>query len=188
MPRNEDYYKRSLELDCLFDRGVDLLRRVVWIVGEINDEMFMFVDASLTELEAAGRSSITIRIKSDGGDVSAARAIVGRMQASPRRIITEGYGSIMSAAVLILAAGNYRRLNRMAAVMHHEMIAQEVSGRLTELDHFVATSKREEELWAKWMSEFTNHRAEYWLDLGKHVDANLTTDQCLLLGVVDEVF
>lgn len=188
MPKNEDYYKRSLELECLFDRGIDLERRVIMIYEPVSQELAHFVDAAMTELEAKGRSAITIRIMSDGGDVDAARAIVGRINASKRQVITEGYGSIMSAAVLILACGDKRRLSQFAVVMHHEASHYEIEGRQSQLEHYLNQAKFEEAQWAYWMAQFSNKPASFWATAGRTFDEYLTPQTCLEYGVVDEVF
>ena len=188
MPKNEDYYKRSLELECLFDRGVDLERRIIWLFEPITDELAHFLDAALTELEAKGRSKITIRVKSEGGDVDAARAIVGRIKSCKRHVVTEGYGSIMSAAVLILAAGDSRRLSKFAVVMHHEASHYELEGKQSQIKHYIRQAEFEEAQWAYWMAEFSDKSVEFWSKSGKTYDEYFTPQDCLDMGVVDEVF
>ena len=67
-----------------------------------------------------GEKAITIRLHSEGGSVYEALAIVGRIEKCKCQIITEGYGAIMSAATLILASGDKRRISRLAWFMVHE--------------------------------------------------------------------
>ncbi len=177
----------SLNRQYLFEYGVNFKERVITISTEIDDSTFDLVDASLQEMEAENKKPITIRIKSPGGSVYEAIAIVGRMKASPCQIITEGYGMVMSAATMLLSAGTKRRVSRYTWFMHHES-AYGVQGRHSEVKAYVAQADREEMVWANWMAELTKKPAKFWATKGVHLDAYFTAEQLVELGVADEVF
>jgi ATP-dependent protease ClpP protease subunit len=122
----------EIETDVALKYGIDLNSRVIQLVGEINDMAFCHIDTALTLMEAKGRSAVTIRIHSPGGSVYSALAIISRIRSSKCQIITEAYGSCMSAATLILAAGKKRRMGAAAIVMHHEA-AYEIGGTHTQV-------------------------------------------------------
>lgn len=177
----------SLLLGYLFDEGVDFQRRTINLVGDVDEDMFRLLDSAMSEMEADSRASITIKINSPGGLVYQAMAIVGRIQESKCQIVTKGYGTVMSAATLILASGDKRSMSKHSWFMHHES-AYGVEGRHSEMKAIVAQTEREEEQWAGWMAEFSKRPKEYWLKEGVGIDAYFTADELLEAGVVDELF
>lgn len=177
----------ALISEYAFEHGVNLKDRVISIVGDIDEDQFQKVEAAMTLMEAENRTTVTVKINSEGGEVYQAMAIVGRLTSSKCKIITEGYGQIMSAATLILACGDERRISKYSFFMHHES-AYEVEGKHSEIKDLVAQSEKEEELWAQWMSEFTEKESSYWKTTGVGKDAYFTAEELVTLGVADEVF
>lgn len=175
----------ALHLDCLFDRGVNFQDRIITLSDEVDIVMFNILDSALSHMESEGGKSVKIRIHSFGGSAYDALAIVGRLKSSPCRIITEGYGEIMSAATLILACGNKRKISKYAWFMHHEA-AYAMEGKHTEHKDSVRQMEREERQWANIMAEFSNKNSDYWYNLGKK-DTYLTPEELLKLGIVDEI-
>lgn len=178
----------SMLLGYLFDHGVDFQRRIIHLTGEITEDAFTLIDAAMTEMEAASHAAITIKINSPGGFVYQAMAIVGRLRESPCRIITKGYGTVMSAATLILACGTKRKISRFSCFMHHEMSYELGEARHSSAKAYVAQAEKETKMWAEWMAEFTKKPADYWTKNGHCLDAYFTAAQLLDMGVVDELF
>lgn len=140
-------------------------------------------------MENESKKKITIKINSLGGSVYDALAIVARIRSSKAHIVTEGYGTIQSAATLVLACGKTRRIDRNATFMHHECSYGIPDGtRHSQVKAYVAQVDREEVSWAKAMAEYTKKSMKFWADTGKMVDAYFDAKQLLKLGVVDEVF
>lgn len=183
----EEIERQELNLLYAFEQGVNLEGRIITLTGDVSKKMFKRVDSGMTELERRNYKTITIRLNSEGGDPGHALAIVGRIYRSPARIIIEGYGSIMSAALLILAAGDKRRISQFAWAMHHED-SYDLSGRHNEVKAAVSQRQREEDQWADAMAEFTYKDSFYWKTVGKGVDIYYSPQELLDLGVVDEVF
>ena len=177
----------TLHLSYLFDRGVNFRERVITLTSEIDHPAFDVVDAAISEMEAQSKKSITIRIHSGGGSVYEALAIVGRLERSKCHIITEGYGTVMSAATLILAAGNKRRMSRLGWYMWHES-SYNLAGRHSDVKEAVSQAEKEEKQWAKLMAEFTDKSEQYWYKLGQKKDVYLTAENLLEMGVIDEIF
>jgi ATP-dependent protease ClpP protease subunit len=180
--------KDTDDLVFMLDHGVDVKNRIIQLVGEAGSDFnFEFVDSAMTSLEARSRAGITVRIFSLGGAVYDALAIVGRLRASKCKITTEGYGGIMSAATLILASGNYRRLSEFSVFMHHES-SYGVGGRHSQIKEEIQQAEREEELWAQWMARFSTKSADWWYNQGKHRNLYMTPEMVAAVGVIDEVF
>lgn len=187
--KSDEIAAKELKYTLLFERGVDFENRVIRINGEINDEVFDLVDTGMTIMEKQGRGNIIIRINSDGGEVYSALAIVGRLKKSKSvKIITEGYGRIMSAATLILACGDKRRISQYAFFMHHEAAYDAGDLKLSSMKHQLAQWEAEEKFWAEKMAEFTEKDANWWAKQGVGQDAYFSPEQLLDFGVVDEIF
>lgn len=176
----------ALHLEYLFERGVNFRDRIITIRGAIDEPLFDVIDAAMSEMEHAGKSTVTIRIFSEGGSVYEALAIVGRLRRSKCHIVTEGYGAIMSAATLILACGDRRVMSEFCQFMHHEA-SYDVGGRHSNVKATVEQCEREEKLWSYWMARFSSKEADYWYSFAKHIDRYFNPDECLEMGIIDEI-
>lgn len=179
--------ERELRLKYLYEHGLDLHQRIITISAGIDDATFIAFNAAVTELESVNRKEITVRLFSEGGSVYAALAIVGRMQGSSCRFVTEGYGCVMSAATLILASGDRRRMSELGWFMHHEA-SYEFDGKHSEARAYFQQQELEEQRWAACMAARSHMPAEYWYTRGVGTDLYLTPEQLLDCGVVDELF
>lgn len=176
----------ALILEYAFEYNVNFKQRVITISRDIDQKEFDRVDGALTELESQSRKSVTIRINSPGGEVYQALAIIGRLKKSSCRIITEGYGHVMSAATLILAAGNIRKMSKYGFFMHHEA-SNTLTGKLSELEAEVKQMKIEDLQWAEWMSELTHESKDFWSRHGVGTNAYFKPEELLSMGVIDEI-
>lgn len=182
-----NFEKEKLRLEYLFESNIDLAGRVIRIVGNIGDATYEDLDCQLSELERLNpRKTVTIRISSPGGSVYDALAIVGRMSSSSCPIITEGFGQVMSAATLILAAGKKRRMSRYCMFMHHKS-SYMIGGDHDSVVDEVKQVEREEKLWSEWMSEFSKRTSQFWYNAAKKKNYYATAQECLKLGVIDEI-
>lgn len=178
--------KESLRLDYAFEHGINFHDRVIQLTGEIERGDFDRLDSALSEMERHSKKSIVIRINSPGGEVYEALAIAGRIRASKCRIITEGYGMIMSAATILLACGDRRRMSKYAIGMHHEA-SYMVGGSHTEVKEEIEQMEREEELWCTWMEEFTKQDKSFWRRRARKKNFYMTAEECKDFGVIDEI-
>lgn len=177
----------AMQLEYSFDRGVNFKDRSITIVGEITEPWFDVVDAAMSEFERVSKKkTVTVKIYSEGGSVYEALAIVGRLKKYNCHIVTEGYGIIASAATILLACGDRRKMSKYAEFMHHES-SYEVGGRHSEIVAYTKQAEKEERRWSKWMAEFSKKTEKFWYEWGKHIDKYLTAAECIKYGVVDEV-
>lgn len=179
----------DLQIDLALKYGVHIGSRTVQIVGEITENTYIMVDSALTILEQdLSNEPITVRINSMGGSVYDALGIVGRIKSSKSVVNTEGFGAIMSAASLILAAGAHRKLSKYATLMYHEPSITSLEGTSTQVYHLAKNLMLEKQMWADTMASFTKKDSKFWASsglLGK--DLFLRPQECLELGVIDEV-
>ena len=172
----------------LMEKGINLRERSLVITTEFSD-IFDCVDAGLSELERINNDSVVIKINSPGGCAYDATAVLGRMKASPCKIITEGYGQVMSAATIILAGGDYRKVSRYCSFMwHHGSINQgtiQAGDALNQANAIDNINKQWSEIMAK-HSRSRKANAGYWYSLGMK-DTYLNPKELKKLGVVDEI-
>lgn len=178
--------KEVLRLEYSFDHGINFKDRIIQITGEIERGDFNRIDAALSEMERNSKKAITIRINSPGGEVYEALAIIGRLRASKCQIITEAYGMVMSAATIILACGDKRRMSQHTIFMHHEA-SYGVSGTHSDVREEIEQMEREEELWCAWMADFSSKDKAFWRKSAKKKNFYMTAQECLSVGVIEEV-
>jgi ATP-dependent protease ClpP protease subunit len=177
----------ELKTEVAFKYGFNISARVIQLVGEVCEEMFTQFDTALTILEEESKEPVTVKINSLGGSVYDGLAIVGRIRSSKCKVITEGFGSIMSCAILIMAAGSKRRMSRYAQAMWHEGSYESV-GTVEQMLHTSKQMKNEENAMCAAMEEFTGTPAKFWLTKGKlGKDLFLVAERCQELGIIDEI-
>lgn len=176
----------DVRLKYLFEHGVNFKSRSITLDAEIERGAFRLVDAALSEFESDSRKSVLIKLNSPGGSVYDAMAIVGRLRASKCQVITEGYGHIMSAAALIFACGDKRRISEYATFMVHET-NYEVEGTHSSIVEHVKQADAELKSWAESMAQFTHLSATDWLNRIHKKDLFITPSQCLELGIADVI-
>lgn len=177
----------QMNVNWAFEYGVNFTQRTITWSQDIAFPMFDIIDAALTIMEAESKATITLKLHSPGGDTYEAIAVIGRLRKSKCNIVIEGYGHIMSAATLILASGNKRKLDKLAQFMWHSA-SYGVEGRHSEIKATVQQVEMEEKMWAKAMAELTNKPEKFWLEKGVHLDYYLNAETLLKYGVIDEIF
>lgn len=187
--KKDDLSEESLRLEYCFDKGINFTDRIIQITGSIEDnQSFDWLDAAMTEMERKSKKAITLKINSPGGSTYEALAMVDRMQESKCQIITKCYGHAMSAAGLILAAGDKRYMGTRSWFMYHEATYGTSVDKHSHLKEFIQQMDKEERAWARTMAEFSNQPLEFWENAAHKHDFYLDAKQCLELGVVDELF
>lgn len=192
---NKDVDTIALHLEYLFEKNVNFKDRIITVAEDITAELFLKLDAALTEMESHNRKAVTIRIMSEGGHVDAAVAIVGRIRSSKCKIITEGYGYIQSSATLILASGHHRRISEYAEFMHHESRygladtdATQSAFKHSEIKEKWLVEEKLEDRWAVYMATFSKKSKRFWREKGTDKDAWFSPKELIKMGVVDEIF
>lgn len=188
-PADASLSLKALQMEYYLSYGINLRDRILTLTGPIEAPMFDLVDAAMSEFEDDSRKAVTIRIHSEGGSVYEALAIIGRLRASKvTKITTEGYGQIMSAATMILACGDERKISKYAYFMHHESAYGIEYAKASEHRDILEQAEKEENDWANWMAQFSKKSKKFWLETGKRKDAYFTPLELVKLGVADEIF
>lgn len=176
----------KLDIDTIFDYGVNIPDRIITISDDIEAVLFHIVDSALSIMESINDKPITIRINSFGGEIYSALGIIGRIKNCKCQIITEGYGAIMSSAGFIFVAGSIRKISKYAWFMFHEMSFSS-DGKLKENDEVLKQSKKEMKFIYQYMADHSKKSVDFWKKLCKKGDTHFNASESLLIGVADEI-
>jgi ATP-dependent Clp protease, protease subunit len=106
---------------------------VYFLVGDIDEDNINECIKWLTyeNIDPKENRVLTLYINSQGGDLYEAFGLIDMMRNSQVPIRTIGYGSVMSAAFLILASGSpgERYVTKNCGIMCHQMSATEEMGK-----------------------------------------------------------
>lgn len=155
----------------------------IYITGSIDDAMYTHFSDELDKVPKG--LTIHLDLCSEGGDAPAALAIAGKMRTSESKFVVHVYAQASSAASLILAAGDVRRMSPMAWVMVHTSSGK-IKGDASLLLITAQQWERDEHHWAALMAKNTTTPSSTWLALNKKT-TYLDAEQCLALGLIDEI-
>lgn len=179
------------KISLLKENALDVDSRVIRLEGEIGDDVtFTDFDWKLTLLEQTSDKPIIVRINSEGGSFYDALSIVGRIKACRCEVIVEGYGSVMSAATLILVSGTRRKLSAFTWFMLHEIRVDSSTYKdatVSEQADEVKQLEREQQRWCHILGELTKQPSDWWRKSIKKQDLYLSPQECLDLGIIDEI-
>ena len=125
--RLDDFNAQDRQSIKFQDAGVHFL------IGEITEENINECVKWLTyeNIDAQPGKILTLYINSQGGDLYEALGLIDMMRNSRIPIRTIGYGSVMSAAFLILTSGSQgeRYVTKNCGIMCHQMSMSEEMGK-----------------------------------------------------------
>jgi len=165
----------------------DLRARTILLTGEINEGRAQDFRESLLELHGADPTNeIIVFIDTYGGSPYAMFAMHDMMKLMPFPIHTVGIGKVMSAGVVLLAAGEKRSVTPNAIIMMHQMNT-EVQGKLSsaqaECAHVELLQNRMYELYSK----YTGHSIEKISEDLQH-NKYMTAEEAIKYGLADDIF
>lgn len=174
--RSYDIYSRLLK------------ERIIFLTGEINDQVADLVVAQLLFLEAEDNTKdIQIYINSPGGSVSAGFAIYDTMQYIKCDVSTicMGMAASMGAFLLIAGAKGKRFALPNADIMIHQPLGG-AQGQATDIKIQAEKILKVRERLNKILSERTGQPLDK-IELDTDRDYYLTADEALEYGIIDKV-
>lgn len=162
--------------------------RIIFISGEINDNMADGVIAQLLFLESENsESDINVYINSPGGSVTAGLAIYDTMQYIQCDIRTICMGQCYSMASLLLAGGTKgkRMMLPSSSVMIHQPWG-DISGQAVDINIQAKEILRLKDLLIRYYEKHTN-RNENSLRVDLERDFYMTPDQAIDYGIADKI-
>ena len=162
-----------------------MLRRKIYITGTIDEAAYLKFSKRLTVLEEQDGSPIEIELYSFGGEAYSALAFASRMRNCCCALHVRAHGLVASAAVLILAAGDDRRMAKEAWIMVHED-SGELEGSVTMLENAAVHARKLELQWNSLLANLTGTPASKWQALHE-ATTYLNAKECLALGLIDRI-
>lgn len=174
------------------DYGIDTQARRIFFHGdlEFRDEPGESYVEKVTKgllLLDKTEGPIELWINSPGGYMSEMFGIYDIITTRKNHIITVGFGEIASAAGLILACGDERKVTENAFFMAHES-SSVLEGPKSLVDDQLAVWERQNKKWAELMSRHTKHEAKWWLTKWKTKrELWFNSQEMLEHGIVDSI-
>ena len=162
--------------------------RIIFISGEINDQIANTVIAQLLYLDSKNSTSdIHLYINSPGGVSQAGLAILDTMRFLRSPVSTICIGLCASAAALILAGGNKgkRYILPHSKVMIHQPWGG-VQGQITEIEIYYKEGLKDRENYATLLAEFCD-KDEKVIQRDIERDNYMNAVEAISYGLVDKI-
>jgi len=187
------YVSRDSDIEFqenIFDNNdIDSKSRIVYLVGEINEQSAAQVVTKLVGLAQISNRPIKFMINTYGGSIDESLAIYDAIKLSRAPVHTIGIGKIMSAGVLLLAAGEkgVRMIGPRSRVMIHNAWSG-FAGDPFELDNEYSEFKRIAKLEESCLLAETKIGSRKLKELmNQRVDRYFTADEAIELGIADKL-
>lgn len=171
---------RKPENEDLFDNGLDPVKRVVWLTGDIDLETTVRALKGLSVLDRLSEDPIILMINSEGGDMVQGFAIIDAISHCRSQVIGVVRGNAQSAAFVILQSCQVRRASKHAVLMTH------AGSRTTAFD--LEIDMKADEIILRRMREkdpkWTMNKLQKWQACDKYMFA----DEAREMGFLDEVY
>ena len=106
--------------NCM-DRGIDLIGRRIFFFNDIDEETAAQAIQAIHYMEDISEEGIEVIINTLGGNLYEALALYDVIRSSPCLINTVAMGKVMSAGVIVFAAGDERYSHLHTTFMIHEV-------------------------------------------------------------------
>ena len=172
-----------------FDIFSRLLReRIVFVTGEVEDQMASLIVAQLLFLESENSQDISMYINSPGGVVTAGMAIHDTMQYIKPKVRTVCVGQAASMGSFLLAAGEPGM--RIALPNSRIMVHQPSGGARGMASDIEIQAKEILRIRARMNDLYVKYTGKSLTDIEKAMDRDtfLEADEALKFGIVDKVF
>ncbi|HEY6817731.1 MAG TPA: ATP-dependent Clp protease proteolytic subunit [Croceibacterium sp.] len=172
-----------------FDIFSRLLReRIVFVTGEVEDQMASLIVAQLLFLESENSQDISMYINSPGGVVTAGMAIHDTMQYIKPKVRTVCVGQAASMGSFLLAAGEPGM--RVALPNARIMVHQPSGGARGMASDIEIQAKEILRIRARMNDLYVKYTGQSLTDIEKAMDRDtfLEAEEALKFGIVDKVF
>lgn len=163
------------------------LRRIV-ITGTIREDSAAQFLEQITALECMDISKpISIYINTYGGSVDAALCMYDAMKSCCCSIVTVGIGKVMSAGVLLLAAGDKgnRFITENTRVMIHEISGIAI-GAVSDMENSITETKRMQDVYIDILAKETNtSKTKLLKDMME--ETYMPAQDAVKYGIVDKI-
>jgi ATP-dependent Clp protease protease subunit len=164
-----------------------MLERIIWVAGEVNDQMSTIVQAQLMFLDSLDNNDITMHIDSPGGSVKSGLSMVDVMDYIKSDIRTINTGMAASMGSVLLGAGTKGKRGslRFSRTMLHQSSGGAV-GNIQDAKITMIEWEKLNKLLFELLGEYCGKTADQIM-----VDASrdlwLSSEDALEYGIIDEI-
>ena len=175
----------------LLEWGIDAESNIIYLSDEISEHTLPeMIQKFRTVLRfndpEEGKKPINLMINCLGGDLISTLGIIDYINSLDRPVNTICRGGAMSAAAVILTCGTGKRyMSPNSTVMFHEGSMMEM-GRVTDVKNSIKWSEVLLEKIYGLLADKTKEDADFWKKT-LQADTYLTAEECIKLGVIDEI-
>lgn len=191
---------KKLEVDAsialLMEDGIDVAGRTIymWDRCDLEDIDNHAIDGYVSSrvikgirlLSRESNELITIVINSQGGNVTDGYAMYDAIRSCKCRFRVEVMGQCMSAATMVLAAGDERIAHKNAVFMIHDGYPGPIGANVRDSEAWVAYNKRERFNYYKLLAEASHMPAKHWEKLCA-TDKLMVPAEALAYGLITKI-
>lgn len=180
---------RDLDEERSGHTQIDDEERLIYFTGEVTEVNVSSAIAAMFSMSLRSRKPIHMLIETYGGSIDSMFALYDAMKYIPCEIKTIALGKVMSAGVLIFAAGHKgsRLIAPHARLMTHPASCS-VEGNIYEVRHELVEIERLESLWIDAMIRETGKDRKFFEQLNSRMgDQYLTPEECIKFGIADRL-
>jgi len=163
--------------------------RIVYLHGTVDEESICEVQKELITFASKGTSPVTLVISTYGGAIDEMFSLYDVINFVPCPVRTVGLGKIMSAGVLLLAAGEKgtRAIGPNARVMIHSL-SSGFYGNVFEFANETDELQRVQKEWVELIVKHTKMtRDDVLAKMDKKVDQFIAAKEAVELGIADKI-
>ena len=175
--------------DILIDHGLDIRGRVLYLSGEVDEEM---ADRFIKLLKYLDKTSgdIEVILNSGGGCVTSGFAMYDAIKACVNPITIKAYGCVMSMASAILQAADTRIMGKNCRMMVHRgetALAGEFNTVKKAMQEEVELDRMLCDVYFEKMIEINPNFKRNQLEKIMDSDSYFSAKEALQLGLIDEI-
>jgi len=164
-----------------------MMERIIWVAGEVNDNMSTVVQAQLMFLDSIDNNDITMHIDSPGGSVKSGLSMVDVMDYINSDIRTVNTGMAASMGSILLGAGTKgkRCSLRFSRTMLHQSSGG-FRGNIQDAEIDMVEWKKLNDILFELLGTYCGKTAEVVKNDASR-DLWLSADDALSYGIIDEI-
>lgn len=171
------------------DKGIDTRNRRIFL-NDINEDSAMDVIKALYYLDTISDEPLELFICSYGGSLDHCMAIYDILQTLKCQVRTFAFGVCMSAAPLLLSAGDkgQRWVTEHTQFMVHQY-SSTISGTGESMQSELKQDLRVDKKWCEILSSHSSKTTKFWVDnCKKSADFYFTAEQAIAWGIADSIW
>ena len=177
-------------IDQFHSNSIFVPTKTIKLTGDVDEDMYDLALANIHALDSM-TGTITIKLMSDGGSVSIARAIYDLISGCKNEVRIQCYGEVSSAASIILQAADTRCMSPNSKLMIHVGAEGIPTDHPRNVDRLYE-QHRFDEKWIEdvYLKRIKEKKKRFTRNQLKDImtwDSYLTPKRSLELGLIDEI-